>query len=256
MATTAGTPSLVSAGQTTASVIITAATAGTAPYTYQWYKSTTSGFSPGGGNIIAGATSLALNDTGLIPGTQYYYKNVATDSSSPAVTSNSVQLAVATLNPVQSQNQFAQSSQVGMVDLAYNYDTIGAMADVTLVGSLYAGAAVKLVPQGAANSVPRVIGCAANSDEVFGFINYNIKNPSWVANQAMEISQAGNVMYLYATAAITQGTQVQLDLTTNGGVAPKTGSSGADYVGWALDGAAAAGQLIRVRLAVPSFTKF
>jgi beta-galactosidase len=255
MALTAGTISQTAVSSTTATVVVTAATSGTSPYTYQWYKSTTSGFSPGGGNIISGATALTLSDTGLIPGTTYYYKNVVTDSASPAATSTASQLAVTTSPPVQSQNQFAQSAQLGQIDLPYNYDTVSVKIDVTQTTTLYAGAAVKVVAN-TVGGVPSVVGCSANSDEVFGFLNYDIKNVGWVAGNAAEVSQAGNVMFLYATGAITQGAQVQLDITTNGGVAAKVGSSGADYVGWAFDGAAAAGALIRVRLSVPSFTKF
>lgn len=70
----------------------TVATGGTSPYTYQWYRSTTSGFTPGGGNILSGATSLTLADTTASTGTIYYYKLVSTDSAgTPAtVTSNPI----------------------------------------------------------------------------------------------------------------------------------------------------------------------
>lgn len=85
---TAGTASTTSAGNTIATVAVTAASGGTSPYTYQWYRSTTSGFTPGGGNIVSGATSLTLNDTGLTNGTTYFYKNVVTDSASGTAISN------------------------------------------------------------------------------------------------------------------------------------------------------------------------
>lgn len=253
MSLTAGTLSQVSVGSTIASLLATAATLGTAPYTYQWYRSIATGFTPGGGNIISGATALALNDTGLIPNTQYYYKVVATDSAGSPATVEYTQLAVATSAPVLNPNSFAQSVIVGMIDMRFPYNTISAQIDTSQATSLYAGAAVKIVDS--ADGVPKVIGCAANSDEVFGFINYDIKTVAFVAGSLCEISQAGNVMYLYAIAAIARGVQVQLDLSTNGGVKTKTGSSGADIVGWALDKAAAAGALIRVHLTVPSFAK-
>jgi len=41
--------------------------------TYQWYRSTTQGFTPGGGNIISGATSRTISETGLTSNTLYYY---------------------------------------------------------------------------------------------------------------------------------------------------------------------------------------
>ncbi len=264
MSLVAGAASLVSVGQNIATVTVaTPSSAGTAPYTYQWYRSTLSGFSPGGGTLLSGATSRTLNDTGLIPGTQYYYVNRVTDSASPVAHADSTQLAVATQNQVPNQNQFAQTAQVGQVDMPYNYNTIPVQIDATQSGVIYAGQAVKLVASssngaasnGGTGQVPKVIACAADTEDVFGFINYVQKNVSFAAGQAAEISQDGNVMYLWATAAIVQGAQVELDLSTVGGVAPK-GSAGNDYVGWAFDGAAAAGALIRVRLVVPSFTKF
>ncbi len=251
MATTAGALSLVSVGPTTASLVSAAATGGTGPYTYQWYRSTTSGFSPGAGSLISGATSLTLNDTGLIPNTQYYYKVVATDSG--AVSGTSAQLGAQTSVPVISQNSFAQAPFLGQIDMRFDYNTVSVQIDASQVGTLYAGQAVKIVDS--AGGVPKVVACSANSDDCFGFLNYDIKSAGFVAGSKAELSQAGNVIYLYATTAIARGAQVQLDLSTAGGVAAKVGSSGADIVGFAFDKASAAGALIRVRLSSPSFLK-
>lgn len=253
MSLTAGAISLVSKTQNQAVLSATAATGGTGPYTYQWYMSTVTGFTPGGGNIIAGATTLALTKTGLIPNTTYYFKVVATDTGNSNVTVEYVQLAVVTSVPSQNINSFAQSPQLGMIDMRFDYDTISVMIDASQATSLYAGAAVKIVDS--ADGVPKVVGCAANSDDVFGFINYDIKTVAFVAGSAAEISQSGNVIYLYATGAIARGARVCLDLTTNGGVKALSGSGGEDIVGWALDKAAAAGALIRIRLLNPSFLK-
>jgi hypothetical protein len=254
MTLTAGTITVGTVTSTTAQLTVTAATSGTSPYTYQWYRSTTTGFTPGGGNIIAGATSLTLSDSGLIPGTVYYYKNVVTDSASPAATSTATQATATTSNPVLNPNQFSQVTIVGMVDMPYNFNTHPVQIDLTQTGTLYAGAAVKIAA-GTVGGVPKVVACTASTDQVYGFLNYDIKNVGWVAGQAAEVSLAGNVMYLYATGAITQGAQVELDISTNGGVATK-GSAGNRYVGWAYDGAAAAGALIRVYLVTPSYAVF
>lgn len=252
MSLTAGTITLTSKTDKQVKLAVSAATGGTGPYTYQWYRSTTTGFSPGGGNILSGKTALALQDDTVIPGTLYYYKNVVTDTGNSNVTATSTQLAVTTDNPVQNPNQFAQSTQLGQVDQAFNFDTMAVQIDSSQATALVAGAAVKIVDN--AGGVPKVVGCAANSDEVLGFLNYNTKNRSFVAGNAAEISIQGNVMWLYATTAIARGARVQLDLTTNGGVAALTGSSGADIVGWAMD-KAAIGDLIRVYILTPSFAK-
>lgn len=151
------------------------------------------------------------------------------------------------------QNQFALQVILGMVDMRYSSNTIAAQVDSTQATGLVPGQAVKMVDS--SGGVPKVIACAANSDEVLGFVNYDIKTVSFDANEPVEISLAGNVMYLQATAAIARGAQVQLDVSIAGGVTAKVGSSGADILGWALDKASASGDLIRVMIATPSFAK-
>jgi hypothetical protein len=251
MSVTAGALSIVQVGKTTDSLSSAAATGGTGPYTYQWYRSTTTGFSPGAGSLISGATSLTLADSGLTPGVSYFYVVVATDTGAGNATSNSAQLAVNTI-PDQLQNQFAQSPELGMVDLRFNYNTVAVEIDASQGATpLIAGQAVKVVAS--AGGIPKVIGCAADSDEVFGFINYDIKSQQFLAGDKAELSQGGNVMYLVSVGAINRGAQVQLDLSYLGGVKTITGSSGANIVGWAYDQASAAGQLIRVKLSAPSY---
>lgn len=252
MATTAGALSLVSKGSTTASLSSAAATGGTAPYTYQWYRSTTSGFSPGPSNVVSGATALTLDDTGLLPNTTYYYVVKATDSSSPAVADDSAELAVTTDVVVPSQNQFSQSPILGMVDMPYNYNTMAAEIDVSASTDVYyAGQGVKVVAN-TAGGIMRVIACDADSDACIGFINFDIKSRNYQAGDRCQISMSGNVIWLYAAEAITQGTRVTLNAVTPGSV-NEAGHTSQTVVGWALDGAAASGALIRVFLLTPSF---
>lgn len=252
MATTKGVITLNSVTQNSANLSATAATGGTAPYTYQWYRSLVSGFSPGMGSLIAGATELTLNDTGLVPGTQYYYKLIATDDSATPVSATYDQVAALTSAPTQNPNQFSMNETLGSVDQFYAYNTKSAMVDISQSDALYAGQAVKIVDS--AGGVPKVVACTADTDEVFGFINYNIKNIAFYAGDAVEISQNGNVIYLYSTEAIARGVQVVLDITTRGGVQAAAGKTGKRIVGYAYDKAANAGVLIRVSLNVPSFT--
>lgn len=243
----AGALSQNSVGSTTASLTSAVATGGTGPYTYQWYKSVTTGFSPGAGNLITGATALTLSDSGLTPGTQYYYKVVATDSV--AATATATQLAVATTQPLLDPNQFSETSFLGVIDQRYDYDTTPVQVDASQSGSLYAGQAVKIVDS--ADGVPKVVGVSANTDAVYGFINFDIKTQVYNAGDLCEISQAGNVIYLYSTGAISRGAQVCVDISTKGGVSALVTSN--NIVGYAFDKASAAGQLIRVRVDAPSF---
>lgn len=251
MSVTAGALSQTSVGPTSVVLASAAATAGVGPYTYQWYRSQTPGFSPGGGNIIAGATSLTLSQSGLIPNTTYYYKVVATDTGDSNATSTSAQLAVVTSAPALNPNQFAQSEYLGVIDMRFPYNTVSVQIDASQSTPLYAGSAVKMVDS--AGGIPKVVGCSADSDQVLGFINFDIKTIQFLAGAQAEISMGGNVLYLYSTEAIARGAQVVLTLSTNGGIGAATGSTAKRIVGWAYDKASAAGELIRVFLKTPSF---
>ena len=63
----------------------TAAVGGTPPYVYQWFRSTTSGFTPGAGNALAGFTDLTETDASVTNGTTYFYRLAAVDSDSTIV---------------------------------------------------------------------------------------------------------------------------------------------------------------------------
>lgn len=225
----------------------TAASGGTGPYTYQWYRSIVSGFTPGGGNILSGKTALSLDDASVIPGTQYYYVIQATDTGNSNVTANSAQFSQVTPADVPSQSQFTEAPLLGMIDLRLNYDTVPVQVDSSQVAGLAAGQAVKIVAS--AGGVPKVIACAADSDAVWGFVNYDIKSILFLAGAAMEVSQSGNVIYLRAVEAISRGAQVALEVSTVGGV--KNTGGGATVVGLAFDQATAAGDLIRVKVSIP-----
>lgn len=252
MSLTAGTVSQAGVTSTSITVQTTAATGGTGPYTEAYYISTTTGFSPGAGNIVAGLSGLGPNAiTGLVPNTQYYVKVVYTDTGASNATITSTQLASTTGPVTLNPNAFNQSPTVGQIDLRFNYNTVSGQIDISQATNLYAGAAVKIVPNTQPNAAPKLIGCSAATDEVWGFINFDIKTVAYSAGSLCEISQAGNVIYLYSTGAITQGAQVCVDLTTMGGVSATVSTH--NIVGYAYDGASAAGQLIRIRLTTPSF---
>ncbi len=110
-ALTSGTSSDSGVTSTGCTVTNTGASGGTAPYSYQWYRSTTSGFTPGAGNIISGATTLTYADSGLSPSTTYYYKMVTTDAASSTVTA--AQISVTTSAPASLTAGTASASNVG-----------------------------------------------------------------------------------------------------------------------------------------------
>lgn len=252
MAISVGPISIVSVGSSTDSLLVAAATGGTGPYTYAFYRSTTSGFTPGPSFLVQSSASLSLLDSGLTPFTQYYYAVVATDSL--AATGTSAQLAVQTSSASPNPNQFQQAPYLGMLDLRFNGDTISVQFDPAGSGSLVGGQAVKFsVSQ---SFEPMIVPSLAASDDVAGFVNYDIKSASFRPGDRMEISMAGNVMYVYAAKAVQRGnflTSLPSAVAggTNGGVVPVTGSSGFPIVGYALD-SAPIGSLFRMFIQTPA----
>jgi hypothetical protein len=92
------TPTVGIVGSTIVNLSITQATGGNPSYAYQWYRSTTSGFTPGPSSILNGQTSLTLADSGLTANTTYFYKVVVTDSAANTVNSN--QATLTTVSPL------------------------------------------------------------------------------------------------------------------------------------------------------------
>lgn len=147
----------------------------------------------------------------------------------------------------QLQNQFAQSPTQGGLDLKFNSQTISCQVDVSSASPLIAGQAVKMVDS--AGGVPKVVECAANDDDVFGFVNYSLKDASFGDYDQVEVSAfAGNVMWMTASAAIARNAKVMIVVS---GSKVATATSGKTIVGRALDKAAADGDLIRVYIDLP-----
>lgn len=260
MALAQGSIQLVSVGATSVSLLSPAATGGSGSVSYQYYRATSSGFTPGSAYEVGG-DSLSLNDEGLTPGTVYYYKIVATDAAMD--TASSAQLTVQTSAASPNPNQFAQNPFLGMLDLRFNGDTISVQFDPAGSGSLVGGQAVKFSANstqgtslaGAGNGIPLVEPSDDSADVIAGYVNYDIKSVQFLPGDRLEISMFSNVMYLYATEDIDRGEFVYSlpfgeDGGCNGGVAALTGSSGFPIVGWAID-TAAQGTLCRIFLQTP-----
>jgi hypothetical protein len=252
MSLAAGALSKNLVGSTTANLTSAAATGGTGPYTYQWYRSTTSGFTPGAGNILTGQTGLTLADSGLLPSTTYYYEVIATDTGNSNVTVDSSQLSVGT-QPALTPNQFAQQQLVGIIDLKLgSTNVIAVQVAPTASGAgvpIYPGQGVKIVAT-TTGGIPQVQAVSAKGDPCIGFARFNQKDLQYGVGQMLEIAMWGSVIWLYATGAVTQFAEACLDSTFVGGV-QATGST-ATIVGTFIDGASAAG-LVRVLL-IPNAT--
>lgn len=146
-----------------------------------------------------------------------------------------------------SPNQFSQSPVQGQLDLQFDPSTISCQIDSTSAGDLPAGQAVKIYDS--AGGVPKVVEVAADTDDVFGFINYDIKSQSFSAGDKCEVSMGrGNVMYMTASAAIARWAQVMVVVASD---KVATATSGKRVIGRALDKASADGDLIRVWIDLP-----
>ena len=152
------TPGVVTVGPvSTSQVILTAspATDGVSPYEYQWYRDTSSGFTPGSGNILDGKTGLTLIDDSAFPGRTYYYILVVTDSNDDPGPDTEEYAEVTATVPIQqpSQNPFEQSLLLGQLDLRFNNDMLTVQIDADVTEPLIAGQAVKFTQE--AGGVPK-----------------------------------------------------------------------------------------------------
>jgi hypothetical protein len=143
----------------------------------------------------------------------------------------------------QSPNQFSQTVEKGVMDLRLNPSIIPCVVKSDESVALVPGQAVKLVD--VAGGAPVVTLASADTDDIFGFVAYNIRNSSFAAGAAVEICAIqGGVMYLEASAAIARGAEVMY-VVTGQKIATASGVS-KTIIGKALDKASGDGSLIRV----------
>jgi hypothetical protein len=256
MALTPGVITIGAVGSNTVQLLATKPSTGTGPFTYQWYRSIESGFVPGPGNAIGAPiesdeASIEYMDTTATPGTKYYYDLVATEDGPSPDTANYAPVSATTKAPTLNPNQFGLQPYLGMLDQSFNTNSISVMIDASQLTGITPGTPLKIVSS--VGGVPKVAACTSNTDKVAGYLNYNIKDAVFTAGMPATMSADMNVMYLYATGAITRGEQVCCEVATVGGVSQATGSSGKRIVGWAFDAAAGEGKLIRIMLKTPTF---
>lgn len=142
-------------------------------------------------------------------------------------------------------NQFNQSTIQGTLDLKFGGMVVSCQIDVSTAGGLTPGTAVKMVDS--VGGVPKVVECAAATDEVFGFICYDLKQAVFNAYSPCEIAviNGGACMFMTANLAISRN-QVVAIVVASDTVTPSTG--GTRDVGHAYDKAVNVGDLIRVLL--------
>ena len=144
-------------------------------------------------------------------------------------------------------NQFAQTPVKGQLDLSVGVKQVLSCQVDTSSAGLVDGQAVKLVD--VKGGIPNVVECAADDDNAFGFVVYDIKDKAFAAGSKVEIAFArGSVMYMQASAAIVPYAKVAIVIS---GQKVVTATTGQMIVGYAIDKASAADDLIRVMIDLP-----
>jgi hypothetical protein len=147
----------------------------------------------------------------------------------------------------QALNQFLQSVEKGMLDLSIGTRSVVSCQVSSTSAGLIPGQAVKLVD--IKGGIPDVVEIAADTDDVFGFVAYNLKDQSFSAGMKVEVAFfRAAIMYMEASAAIVPYAKVMAVVT---GQKVATATTGKTIIGRALDKAAASGELIRVMIDLP-----
>lgn len=154
----------------------------------------------------------------------------------------------------QAMNSFAQTPILGLLSEIPNMNTVAARILTTSSAVITVGTAVKLVA--GTDSLPVVDACTGPTDgPVFGVIPYNERKNTYSAGDVVNVALSDSYIYLKASAAIARGDKVTTTLgtTTADPLVTTVATATTQYVtGIAIDVAAAASDLIRVRIA-PSF---
>lgn len=147
----------------------------------------------------------------------------------------------------QAINQFTQAPVQGDMDLRFNASIISGFIAASSGSGLVAGQSVKMVDD--ASGVPSFVECADDSDDVYGFIVFDIKSKTFDAGDMCEVAaMRNNVMWMTASAAIARNAKVMVVIASK---KVATATSGNTIIGRALDKAAADGDLIRVTIDLP-----
>jgi hypothetical protein len=143
-------------------------------------------------------------------------------------------------------NQFGQTPIKGSLAKECGSGVLSGIVDA----ACYVGSPVK-ISTGAYNKPVPVFTPTSTSEECFGVICFNSRKSTFAANDAVEVAFcSGPVMWMEAAAAVTAGAYIELAVAAD--VTVQTFSSG-KQLGVALDGASAAGQLIRVAIVKPTW---
>lgn len=147
-------------------------------------------------------------------------------------------------------NVFAPTEEIkGRKVLPANTESFSGVIDSSVSGSVVPGTPMKIVATSA--KLPH-FAPAKSGDNVVGFLEWNVIRSAYVANDMCQVSPDTNVMYMEAESAISAGDLVAI--ADYDDVTIETASAPAGSIGYALESATAAGQLVRVKIKIVADT--
>lgn len=145
-------------------------------------------------------------------------------------------------------NSFAPNQVAkGQLDLDVNLNQFAGVVDSSQTEALLPGDPVSIVSTSA--GLPHYIKASSGS-LIFGYVKWSAKKPSYEADDIVEVACTGDVMYMEAGAALNAGIPVNVDISGDTAVVA-VGSSAGSTIGYTMEQATAAGQLVRVYIAGP-----
>ena len=157
----------------------------------------------------------------------------------------------------QNINQFKQGKAVGDLDLNFfggeHVISCRYNPDDTSTNTLVAGETVKLTDLGTSDveGIPIITKRTADTDTIFGCVIRSLKQSSFEPGDVVEIAVQGAVMNLRASAAISRGTKVSGVYGTPGNIAAVSTNA---YLGYTIDKASAAADIVRVMIMADAVT--
>jgi hypothetical protein len=142
-------------------------------------------------------------------------------------------------------NQFRMTDVKGKLDLS-SINSLTCLISSAQVGSLLPAQPVKLIDT--LDKLPVIAAVESDTDDIFGFINFSVKDTSFAPGTPCEVSILNNVMYMEASAGILRGAPVAVVLS---GIKIATAVGNQTIIGIALDKASASGDYIRVWIKTP-----
>ena len=144
-------------------------------------------------------------------------------------------------------NSFAPTSEIkGRLDLDVNLNNFAGIVDESQDTPLLPGDPVSIV--GTSSGLPHYAKAAAGG-VVFGYVKWSAKQSNYPAGSMVEVASGGDVMYMEAGAQTNAGVALNITDFSNFYVGAKASSG--SVIGYALESASAANELIRVLIVAP-----